>query len=160
MFNYQSLFKEETFLNGELHGLYKTYQWNVEGNWVIDEGFYENGRKTGEWISHGKWNDRFVCNYKNGKKHGSFKGYQQGWVTPKEHSTDIITSEGTYKDGELHGNYKSYHFEKYKSLLYKDLNYKNGKLHGYCKTYRLYPDPGKIEDEGMYKNGEKTGKFM
>jgi len=155
------LFKEENYVNGKLHGQYTSYYWMWEGKWIKEEGMYENGEKTGEWIHHGTWNDRSVFNYKNGKKHGLFKSYQQGWVTPKEHSTDILIEEGTYKDGKIHGNNKSYHFKKHQPLyLTDDLNYKNGKLHGYCKEYNIYPNPGRIKSEGMYKNDKRTGKWI
>ena len=147
----KSLFKEETFLNGELHGLYKTYQWNVKGNWVIDEGFYENGRKTGEWISHGKLGGRFVCNYKNGKQNGPCEGY--------DFSGERLIYKGTMKDDKRHGKWIEYRSDDrqryHKGKYEKELIYKNGLLHGHCKFYESMF--GYLEREGTMKNDKPDG---
>lgn len=147
----KSLFKEETFLNGELHGLYKTYQWDVKGNWVKDEGFYENGRKTGEWISHGKLGGRYVCNYKNGKENGSCEGY--------DFSGERLIYKGTMKDDKRHGKwieYRSHDRQRYHKGKYeKELIYKNGLLHGHCKFYESMF--GYLEREGTMKNDKPDG---
>jgi len=157
----KSLFKDETFVKGKLDGPYSEYYWDIEGEWKRREGFYKNGEKNGEWINHGRHSGHDHYNYKNGKKDGPFKSYQQGWVTPKKHSTNILTREGSYKDGKLHGNYKSYNFENshHKSYIISDLNYKNGQLHGYCKYYQLYPYYGVREREGEMKNGKTIGTW-
>ena len=158
----KSLYKDETYFNGELDGPYKTFNWSVEGNHIIDEGLYKKGKKTGEWITHGRFNYREIYNYKDGKKHGSYKRYQQGWLNSKEHSTNILIEEGTFKDDKLHGNQKSYRFKNhYGTFLTSDLNYKNGKLHGYCKTYQsTFQNIENLKEEGVYEDGTKKGKWI
>lgn len=157
------LFKEETFIDGQLNGPYIRYYWTVVDS-KKEEGFYKNGEKNGQWTFY-EWlgNGFSTYTYKNGKQNGPFKHYRSGWISSKKHG-ETISRIGTLKDGKLNGKYKSYGWDegihRYERYLEEDLTYKNGQLHGYCKYYhRFLPSKfnGTIKREGTMKNDEPDG---
>ena len=159
---------ESNYKGGQLHGVYKEYSEDENGT-VIHEGEYKDGIK---------WNGTFVessdkqtpsqaqitieSNYKEGKLHGSYKGYNKfGTVYLAEYFDDEgeeheITFEGEYKEGiEWSGTF----FEFWDNgQLRSHVNYQGGVFHGLSIDYQK---DGSDRYRGIYKEGVPwSGTFV
>jgi antitoxin component YwqK of YwqJK toxin-antitoxin module len=102
------LFEQSSYINGKLHGEYKRYFWNEDGDNNIDKlcshTTYTDGIIHGEYKS---WyceveNQLFEQSiYVNGKLHGEYRR----WYDNGE-----LHIQTTYKNGELHGEYREWNF--------------------------------------------------
>ncbi len=117
---------EGSYLSGKKESSW--YEYNPDGSIKVIY-VYRNGNITEEHLQNGSFekyypNDilRSAYNYKNGKKHGSFKEYfaQGEWRTEEDKDEfgntfpvqrlygTQVQREGKYLDGELHGEIVTY----------------------------------------------------
>lgn len=160
----------------------------AEGNPIIEEviNYFPNseqkkeqyklveGKKEGlETIWDDKGNIKKTINYKNGKYHGEYKQYSDGFLEEQTNYIDgeldglsihIWGSEEThfnYKQDILHGEYIRWK-RKEKIPRFK-AHYKNGLLEGEAYTFipdyyeirRLYSKNKLLKSEAFYPTGEK-----
>lgn len=132
---------------------------------IIEEGYVQNGVKTGNWILYHSdtRHMKTMNNYLKGKLNGPQYEYN------RRGNVDLRT---TYQNGELSGLYIEYS----NGRLKKEITYKNGKINGYIKEFNnreklfrfteyqdnalhgkaiTYNEEGKIIMEYLYKNGKK-----
>ena len=113
-------------LDGELHGIYRSWYWDDQLRVEIN---YKNGELHGiykEWYEDGRlWHE---CNYVNGEKHGTYK----------EWDYDVMLGgNNIFEDGQLG----------------MEINYVNGERHGICRIRKKwYSD--ELTDT-VYINGKK-----
>ena len=151
----KELFKEEEYLNGKLHGEYKSYYWGIVGDVIQEQGTYKDGLKHGEWKRFHDFNNKtFVVNFKNDIEHGP------SYILThcNRERKKVKEMECSYKNGKLHGNYRRY--DTYRKKIIFDVNYKNGELHGYYRDY-FQPNVGPvtIKKEGLMDNGKEIGTW-
>lgn len=140
---------------------------NPDGK-IIEEGFVENGQKTGQWTTYNEDNNlpKFIANYSNGLYNGTLIEFnKRGQI---EKMTSYVNNEldgmyGVYKfgrtvetvnynKGKMDGVYRKYFNNK--DDIQEERTYKNGVLDG---PFRYYNEEGKVVLEYEYKNGEKIG---
>jgi antitoxin component YwqK of YwqJK toxin-antitoxin module len=145
----------------------KAVKKNPDGK-ILEEGFVENGQKTGQWTVYNDDNNlpKSIATYSNGLYNGTLIEFNKRGQIEKMIS---------YLNNELHGMYGVYKFgrtvetvnynmgkmdgvyRKYfnnKDDIQQEITYKNGVLDG---SYRYYNEEGKVVLEYDYKNGEKVG---
>ena len=132
-------FDEET---GNMDGSYKEY--SEEGNLKV-EGVYKNGKKNGVFKEYDDYNGalKYETSYKDDKKNGIRKEYD---------SDSTLRFEINYKDDEMNGAYKEY----YDGVLRVDAYYKDGKKEG---IYKSFDGKGLPQYEISYKNDERDGTY-
>ncbi len=118
-----------------------------DGNGLIkEEGYIENGMKTGIWTTYIDDRAESITSYVGGRKYG--KSFEF------DHRRQIV-EEATYVNNQLYGKSGSYKFGRPKL----EANYVNGKLHGpYKKYFESGADQGKINQYVDYLNGVIHGK--
>lgn len=122
-----------TSVDGKLVSLLNGFvvYYNYEGN-ISQTGFYELGKKTGEWVKYHNDGKTFEQkqNYKNGFEYGSFANY--------------------YYDGQLQRS----------GALYKDIMVDGKKLSfALDGEIREFYENGKLKKQEFYKMGNRIGKF-
>ena len=90
----------KNYVNDQLEGAYKYYN---DNGYLIVDGFYNNGKKSGEWKTyrisgtiHYLYSIKY---YENDKLHGNFKRF---------YPNNLIKTNCTYKHDELDGMYMEY----------------------------------------------------
>lgn len=88
-----------------------------KANQKVEEGFYKDNRKTGEWKEYYcNGNTRSVINFSDGRPNGYMKLY---------YPDGKLKEEGTWKNNRWVGEYKKYNEEgKMEKLVYDE----NGKV--------------------------------
>ncbi len=137
-----------------------------EANILQQEGYVENGKRTGQWIDYTPDGDlQYVRHYVNGMLEGvsvrmTFRNqadlretYRQNvlhgpWTAYK---FGRVLEQRTYVNGKIEGLVKN--FDEQTFRLKQEAQYQNGQLHGY---FRYYDDKGTLSLEYEYKNGEKV----
>lgn len=79
------------YKNGRLDGFDETSTVNWS-NWIKTTGQYENGLKTGEWITNSVYDSVMIRqNYEKNLKHGTYMKSVNGlWVEQREYSHDTV----------------------------------------------------------------------
>lgn len=143
---------------------------NAEGK-ILEQGFVENGLKTGTWMTFDK-SDEFpkkIMSYVNGLANGPYFEFNDRGQTELKafyrdnkldgpwgrYSFGRPLSTASYKNGELDGIYRE--FEMREGKIQKEIHYQAGKEHG---PYRYFNDKGEITVEYEFKNGKKVGGGM
>lgn len=177
--NFDQIYREFHYLNGELHGNCKefysngklsiicTYE-NGEPIGVINEyygnemkkfeGEFVDGKPIGKHIYY-NLSDHIITKYsfKNGYKKFKKKVYYE--------DSESIKSVENFIDGYQTGKFKTvgpdqkyvgpeYYKQWGLNLYHKEFS--EGTLHGSCK---YYSNNGEIIEEGSYENGEKVGMW-
>jgi len=135
---------------------------------LLEQGWVENGRKTGTWTVYdpesgmpvkvisfvgGMYNGVYLefnergyltlkAHYRNNQLHGPWSKYRFG---------GRLEAEARYREGKLDGVYKEY-YPRDKGLK-EEIGYKMGVQHG---PYRYYNENGELTLEYEYANGEKV----
>ncbi|GJM35098.1 MAG: hypothetical protein DHS20C18_40990 [Saprospiraceae bacterium] len=139
-----------------------------ESGQIIEQGFLENGIKTGTWLIFEKKPFTFpnkVITYLNGVYNGPYYELNERgqidlsayYINNKlsgqwgKYKFGRPTMEASYKDGELDGVYKEFFLNDNK--IQKEIHYRAGKQHG---PYRFFNEAGEITLEYEYNNGEKV----
>lgn len=107
-------------INGKYHGKY--VEWNDNGN-IVKYCFYKNGILHGEYreiIYNGDERYKIICNYLNGKLHGTCNE----WVNEQ------LIRKQTFHNGILHGEYINF-------KLCSEGYYKPCCIYTYCNGVRL-----------------------
>jgi antitoxin component YwqK of YwqJK toxin-antitoxin module len=144
---------EENYKNGKKNGRYKKYANGHQRGYrgysstadgeLMDEGYYKDDLKHGEWKRYRYTNGRSVLwevtNYKNGMKDGPY-------VRISNLQGSLTRAEGSYKNDEQHGIWKTYETGGFDDQLRIEKEYNEGKplwmiLDG---TYIQYDENGKI----------------
>ncbi|MBD3638894.1 MAG: hypothetical protein HUJ25_16190 [Crocinitomicaceae bacterium] len=111
----------------------------------IEEGYYEDDRKTGMWIKYHPdgVTPRLKGNYVNGRPNGPYiKIDDQG----------VVREEGTYSQRKMVGDFKVYNE---KGILTQEKTFnEGGKEEG---TVKYYYDDGSLQMEMTKKDGVPTG---
>lgn len=165
---------ETTYTNGKINGNYLSYY--NDGKTHIDENYIDGNKEglsmTCEIINEcSRYDNKNVaiteCTYKNGKKNGSYKKWQNNHIIiDSAYKNDLIDGpykiwdtnghimiETIYKDGLIDGPYKEWDNNGHNII---ETTYKDGKLNG---TFKRWNDKGYIERMQMYKDGLIDGVF-
>ena len=125
----------------------KATKYGPDGN-VVESGYFENGRKTGTWLTYqpqsGELFPRTLSNYRNGTLYGLHMQFGQGG------QIEVVAH---YRDNNLHGKYAKYRFGR----LLEESTYKNGKLDGVYNVYNVRD--GKLRTSAEYKDGVQHGFY-
>ena len=135
--------EEGTYENGKKTGLWKVYQ----SNGVLEEeGTYVNGEKDGDWKLYFKSGPlEGEGAFKAGKKEGLWKHYFEDGQ---------LESTGQYKEDKEHGEWKRYHGN---GQLYAIRHYNEGKRTG---DWKFYSKTGQLTHEGAYKDSYQHGQWV
>ncbi|MBN3583527.1 hypothetical protein JYB64_14095 [Algoriphagus aestuarii] len=114
---------------------------------VKKEGSYDNGMKTGQWVTYHEFGEPAIVEFfKENKREGPYLEYDQ---------EGILTVETTYVNGQLDGDFKRYFYPNRPIEVGK---YSNGNKIGVWKRY--YPENNRIEAEEQFDNaGRKNGDW-
>jgi len=126
---------------------------NQDGCWksfssglLKEEGNFKDGKKEGVWKYYNE-EGRLMreVNYKKGERHGLVKVYRKKGMLKKEE---------TYKQDKKEGLYKAYY---YNGQLIEKGNYKEDQKEG---LWKFYTKNGTLSYEGKYKNNDKEGEWF
>ncbi len=134
---------------------------------VIEEGFVENGKRTGTWVFYDKDGNfpEKVISYMEGKRNGLYMEFNErgALVLKASYRNDKLhgpwaqfqlnrpVKQANYVDGELDGIYREFYMTN--GRLHKLISYKNGVQNG---PFRVYDERGQLTLEYQYKDGEKV----
>lgn len=147
-----ALKKQLIFQDSVLVGKYIEYFGKSGNPGYIDpkqvqlEGQYENGRKTGQWVTFYEFGELAVREF-------YVEGLREGPYLEYDPEGNVIT-EVTYVKGRMEGPLKRYAF----SIPMEMGNYRNGEKIGEWKRY--FPATKILEAEEYYdQQGNKTGEW-
>jgi antitoxin component YwqK of YwqJK toxin-antitoxin module len=135
-----------------------------------NEGFIENGKKTGQWIEYNAQGEiSWIKSYVNGKLEGTvmrmtFRNQVDLMLNYKQDVQDgpwtsykfgKVIEQRNYKAGKLDGTVLTYDDRTFN--LRQEVQYKDGLQDGY---FKYYDDEGNVTLEYEYKKGEKVSGGM
>ncbi|SFT36322.1 Antitoxin component YwqK of the YwqJK toxin-antitoxin module [Lishizhenia tianjinensis] len=133
---------EYVMKDGELHGPFKSYNYNGT---LKKTGVFKNGEQHGFFVEYrGDGSKESEYNVKDGVLNGSIKSYYEN---------SKLEKEGFMLNGKEHGNFKEYTEEGVLELVY---NKKNGEFDG---SFKVYYENGQLKRIGAFANGVESGEF-
>jgi len=152
--NYHSSLSEVYYVDGKKHGTEKVWcdgnRKKLKSRMQYNHGLLEG--KSEKWNCHGRHYLVQYIEYKNGKKDGIYKMYDN-----YNFKNGKLVGVETYKNGKKNGISKQYHSNG--KLCCLD-TYKNGIMEGESK---FWDHTGKLGKDLIYKNGrafDKNGNFI
>ncbi len=137
---------------------------------VIEQGYLENGHRTGVWMSFNERDGKLktLTSFVNGLKEGvylQFNNREQIDIRALYAADELdglysemqygrLVKEMDYKKGKIDGLYKEYYGS---GKLLKEIQFKDGLMHGY---QRYYNEKGEITVQYEFSNGEKVSGGM
>lgn len=134
--------QREIYRDNKAIAIYKYAGYNI----LKAQEYYENGRKTGTWLTYsGKIFDTVPIQsitYLNDRKNG--RAYSR-----TQNSDGTLQEEGYFINDSIHGVY----IVKLNGEVVQEASFNMGQLHGIAKTYTK----GKLEHQREYDNGRLVG---
>lgn len=149
--NYTIIKSEQGKEQSVLHGNYVYYK---ENNKILSEGMYENGKKTGKWITFHQQQPHLesIVYYKNDQMFGTYERYHpDGTLFTKGTYYYEMTINDTVQRNVNDGKKETYHKNGKPQMMEF---YKMGKLDGLWQ--RFYED-GTIQEERNYEDNLESG---
>ena len=138
--------------NGKKHGLCKKFYHKIKNSMIESEAIrdvwrYKDGKMHGTRKGYSKSGKlKYECNYKDGELHGLYKSYYDCNFYNSSIEIEVIKHECIYKDGKKNGLFKGY---RPTGKLEHVLTYKDDKLHGLCTHYY---ESGTLDYECTYRD--------